>query len=206
MRIIEKYFPNLNPEQAQRFGVLEAIYQKWNARINVISRQDMEAFYEHHVLHSLAMAKIIVFNPGTDVLDLGTGGGFPGIPLAILWPQVKFHLVDSVGKKIKVVEAVIDELGLRNATAERVRAEKLERRFDFILARAIGPVSETIEWINGKIKSDSKCAFPNGFFFFKGGDLEDELKPFADTARVFHLCKFFEEEFFEAKKVVYLPG
>lgn len=204
--LIEKYFPGLGKEQKEQFDKLGDLYSEWNMRINVISRKDIDALYEKHVLHSLAIAGLVHFLPGTRILDAGTGGGFPGIPLAIFFPEVHFHLVDSIGKKIKVVQAVADALGLTNVVAEQGRAEQLKGRYDFIVSRAVTTLHEFAGWTANKIDPVSRNAIPNGILYLKGGDLSAELKPFGRRAIVYNLNEMFAESFFETKKLVYLPG
>jgi 16S rRNA (guanine527-N7)-methyltransferase len=205
MDIIAKYFPKLDELQIARFVQLEPLYAEWNAQINVISRKDFEGFYERHVLHSLAIAKLISFTPGTKVLDVGTGGGFPGIPLAIMFPEVKFHLVDSIGKKIKVVNAVIEALGLKNATAQQIRAEELKDKYDFVVSRAVTRLPEFVPWVQKNIATKHINAMPNGILYLKGGEISAELKPYKRSVFVKNLSDYFEEEFFDTKKVVHLP-
>ncbi len=205
MQIITKYFPKLSEQQKARFEQLEPLYAEWNAQINVISRKDFEGFYERHVLHSLAIARLISFTPGSKVLDVGTGGGFPGIPLAILFPEVQFHLVDSIGKKIKVVNAVIESLGLQNATAQQIRAEELKDKYDFVVSRAVTRLPEFVPWVRNKISDKKINPMPNGILYLKGGDITEETKPFKKIVFVKKLSDYFEEEFFETKKVVHLP-
>jgi 16S rRNA (guanine527-N7)-methyltransferase len=204
MKTITKYFPKLSETQLSLFEQLQPLYAEWNAQINVISRKDFPDFYEHHVLHSLAIAKLISFSPGTKVLDVGTGGGFPGIPLAILFPKTQFHLVDSIGKKIKVVTSVIESLGLQNVTAQQVRAEELTEKYDFIVSRAVTRLPEFVAWVQKNIARKQINALPNGILYLKGGDLQEELKPFKKNVFVKNLSDWFEEEFFETKKVVHL--
>jgi 16S rRNA (guanine527-N7)-methyltransferase len=204
MDLIERYFPYLTPIQKEQFGKLEKTYAFWNAQINVISRKDMEAFYERHVLHSLGIAKILSFQPGTKVLDIGTGGGFPGIPLAILFPETEFLLVDSIGKKIKVVKAVIEALNLENVQTAHIRAEEVEGQFDFIVSRAVTRMAEFIPLTKGKFLKEQKNELPNGILYLKGGDLTDELALVNKTLQVLHLNTYFTESFFETKKVVYV--
>jgi 16S rRNA (guanine527-N7)-methyltransferase len=204
MNLIERYFPDLTPTQKEQFRQLEKIYAFWNAQINVISRKDMEAFYERHVLHSLGIAKIISFQPGTNVLDIGTGGGFPGIPLAILFPTTRFFLVDSIGKKIKVVKAVSDELNLKNVQSAHIRAEEVEGQFDFIVSRAVTRMAEFIPLTKGKLLKEGKNELPNGILYLKGGDLTDELAQVRKPMQVHDLNHVFTESFFETKKVVYV--
>lgn len=205
MDIITKYFPKLDKLQTKQFGQLEPLYADWNAQINLISRKDFEGFYERHVLHSLAIAKLIKFSPGTKVIDVGTGGGFPGIPLAIMFPEVKFHLVDSIGKKIKVVNAVIESLELKNATAQQIRAEELKDKYDFAVSRAVTRLPEFVPWVQKNISTKQRNPMPNGILYLKGGDISAEIKPFKRSVFVKNLSDYFEEEFFETKKVVHLP-
>ena len=202
--ILYKYFPNLTKEQKSRFQKLYGVYKHWNDQINVISRKDFDQFYERHVLHSLGVAKIISFQEGTDVLDVGTGGGFPGIPLAILFPNVRFHLIDSIGKKIKVVNEVIRELELSNVTAEQIRAEEVKGKYDFVISRAVTQMSKFMPWVRGKFKKKGKNGYPNGIFYLKGGDLKDELSSVKEYTEINELSDYFEESFFETKKVVYI--
>lgn len=203
--MIQKYFTSLSETQISRFARLGPIYAEWNEKINVISRKDIGSLYEKHVLHSLAIAKVIRFTPGTTILDVGTGGGFPGIPLAILFPEVSFHLVDSIGKKIKVVKAVAEALQLDNVVADQVRAEELKVKYDFVVSRAVTTLPEFVKWILKNISAIPKNSLPNGVLYLKGGDLTNELKPFGKRTVVYNLGDFFTEEFFETKKLVYLP-
>lgn len=197
---LTKYFPGLSPEQLARFSQLQPLYAHWNAQINVISRKDMEHFHTHHVLHSLGIAKVKSFDPGMEILDVGTGGGFPGIPLAILFPETKFHLVDSIGKKIKVVQEVADALQLKNVKAEQRRAEELSGQYDYVVSRAVAPWNELYLWTNKALRTKGK-----GWLLLKGGDLSEEFSAVKNKV-VFHsLADFFEEEFFETKKVVEVP-
>ncbi|MBR9854666.1 MAG: 16S rRNA (guanine(527)-N(7))-methyltransferase RsmG [Algicola sp.] len=202
--LIFKYFTTLNEEQREHFAKLEELYHDWNQKINVVSRKDIDELYLRHVLHSLGIAKIQIFNEGADILDVGTGGGFPGIPLAILFPNVKFTLVDAIGKKIKVVNEVVEGLGLQNVEAYHSRVEDIPGQFDFIVSRAVAAMPTFVHWTKGKIKKDSAHQRKNGILYLKGGDLSDELKGY-ETVQVFDLNEYFEEEFFETKKVVYLP-
>ena len=205
MEVILKYFPNLTERQREQFAALLPLYEDWNAKINVISRKDMDAFYEHHVLHSLAVARVVSFRPLSEVLDVGTGGGFPGIPLAILFPETHFTLVDSIGKKIRVVEAVAQALRLDNVKALQCRAEQLQGEFDFIVSRAVTAMPELVGWVRGLVSPSNYHPLHNGLLCLKGGDLEAELKPFGKKNKVYDISGFFEEAYFETKKVVYLP-
>jgi len=205
MEIILKYFPELNEIQRNRFAQLQELYGFWNSQINVISRKDIDNLYVNHVLHSLAIAKVVSFLEGSTILDVGTGGGFPGIPLAILYPDVHFHLVDSIGKKIKVVEAVSKGLNLNNVTFEQIRAEQLKDKYDFVVSRAVTSLPEFISWIQGKISKKHNHKIKNGVFYLKGGDLEEEIKPFRKIATTFDIRDYFKEDYFETKKIVYLP-
>jgi len=203
MEEILKYFPNLTEKQKLQFSQLKPLYTEWNERINVISRKDIDGLYVRHVLHSLAIAKAVEFNDGADVLDVGTGGGFPGIPLAILFPKVNFHLVDSIQKKILVVNEVAHSLGLENVKAEAVRAEKIKSKYDFVVSRAVTQMPKFAGWVRNKIKEESNHPIPNGILYLKGGDLTEELKDFGKV-RIFNLSDYFSNEFFETKKVVFL--
>ena len=202
--VVFRYFPNLTDEQRVQFAQLGSLYQDWNLKINVVSRKDIDEIYLRHVLHSLGIAKIIEFQKGAEILDVGTGGGFPGIPLAIMFPECRFTLVDSIGKKIRVVEEVLQGLGLKNVTAINKRVEDINGQFDFIVSRAVAAMPTFVRWISGRIKSKSKHRIGNGILYLKGGELSEELKDFP-VAEIHHLSSFFEEEFFETKKVVYLP-
>lgn len=203
--LIQKYFPDLSTEQLEQFGRLRDLYELWNSQINVISRKDMENLYEKHVLHSLGIAKVCNFVDDTEVLDVGTGGGFPGIPLAIMFPNVQFHLVDSIGKKIKVVTEVAQALGLKNVKAEHERAEKIRGTYDFIVSRAVTRMAPFMTWIQNKINRNHYNPLDNGVLYLKGGDLEEELSEIKRKYKLYNLPDFFEEEFFETKKVVYVP-
>lgn len=205
MDIILKYFPDLTPDQREKFSKLKPIYEEWNEKINVISRKDMEHFYEKHVLHSLGIAKVIEFKPGTKILDIGTGGGFPGIPLAILFPETHFHLVDSIGKKITVVKDVARQLKLTNVEAQQTRAEDLVRRYDFIVSRAVTRFANFLPWVKGKFKREDFNEFQNGMLLLKGGDVDEEMEERDLSYVSYHLDDYFKEEFFETKKVVYVP-
>ena len=204
MEEILQYFPSLSEEQIAQFEKLEALYQDWNAKINVISRKDIDELYTKHVLHSLAIAKVQSFEPGTYILDVGTGGGFPGIPLAILFPETRFYLIDVIAKKIKVVQAVAEALQLKNVKAEQMRAENVKGDFDFIVSRAVTNMPDFVSWIKDKIKKTSKHELKNGILYLKGGDLTEELKDFP-KATEYNISDFFEPDFFETKKVVHLP-
>lgn len=204
MELIDKYFPDLSDEQHEKLAQLKAVYEHWNNQINVISRKDMDDFYERHVLHSLAIAKVINFRPGTKILDIGTGGGFPGIPLAILFPECHFFLVDSIGKKIKVVKEVATELGLKNVRAAHERAENIKEKFDFVVSRAVTAMPRFLPWTNNKFLKEQNNSYPNGIFYLKGGDLTEELKGIRQDMEIVDLTKFFDEAFFETKKVVYV--
>ena len=201
---ILKYFPDLTDNQIKQFQKLEVLYQDWNAKINVISRKDIDELYIKHVLHSLAIAKIQPFESGTYILDVGTGGGFPGIPLAILFPETRFYLIDIILKKINVVKAVAEALELRNVKAEQIRAENVKGDFDFILSRAVTNMPDFVSWVKDKIKKQNKHELKNGILYLKGGDLTEELKDFP-KATEYNISEFFENEFFETKKVVHLP-
>lgn len=202
--LIYKYFPNLTDLQKNQFAQLFDLYKDWNSKINVVSRKDFDDFYLKHVLHSLGIAECIDFKAGSEVLDVGTGGGFPGIPLAIMFPETRFLLVDSIGKKIKVADGVIDALGLKNVKAKQMRAEQVEHKFDFIVSRAVTQMPVFLTWVRKKIKKQDKNAYPNGLLYLKGGDLTDEMKPVREYYEMVDLSSFFEEDFFETKKVVYV--
>jgi len=205
MDLILKYFPNLTERQKEQFAALPDLYNDWNSKINVISRKDMDNFVEHHVLHSLAIAKVVQFKTMCDIMDLGTGGGFPGIPLAIMFPDSNFYLVDSIGKKIKVVKDVAEQLQLKNVTAEQIRAEQVQRDFDFVVSRAVTDLSQFAGWVRGKISDIHYHKLRNGIIYLKGGDLTDEIAPFRKKVRTWDIADFFEEPYFETKKVIYMP-
>jgi 16S rRNA (guanine527-N7)-methyltransferase len=204
MEVILKHFPNITEVQKEQFRQLDSLYHDWNEKINVISRKDIDALYTKHVLHSLGIAKIQPFEPGSFVLDVGTGGGFPGIPLAILFPETRFYLIDVIAKKVKVVQAVADALGLKNVKAEQIRAENVKGDFDFIVSRAVTNMPDFVSWVKTKIKKQHKHELKNGILYLKGGDLTEELAAFP-KATLYDLSDFFEDEFFETKKVVHLP-
>lgn len=203
--IIFRYFPDLTATQKEQFQKLFSLYSEWNEKINVISRKDIDNLYVNHVLHSLGIAKVQTFNPGASILDVGTGGGFPGIPLAILFPNTQFHLVDSIGKKITVVKNVADGLGLKNVRAEQIRAEQIKGDYDFIVSRAVTRLKEFYGWIHRKAKKNSTHHLFNGILYLKGGDLEEELAELKKPYQLVTLSDYFSEEFFETKKVVYVP-
>lgn len=203
--LILKYFPGLSTEQQKQFAQLQSLYEHWNAQINVISRKDIDLLYERHVLHSLGIAKVMAFKSKTHIMDVGCGGGFPGIPLAIMFPECNFYLVDSIGKKIKVVNEVAQTLGLKNVKAEHKRAEDVKEKFEFIISRAVTEFPSFYRWVQNKVSKNQFNVLPNGILYLKGGDLSEEFKDFQKRV-VFHdLKNFFEEEFFETKKVVYMP-
>lgn len=203
--LIYKYFPKLTQQQRDQFAALSELYGHWNAQINVISRQDMDGLYEKHVLHSLGIAKVIHFKPGTEILDVGTGGGFPGIPLAILFPLVDFHLVDSIGKKIKVVQEVATALGLKNVRAEQTRVEHMDTAYDFVVSRAVTRLLPFMGWVRYKVRKTGNNDLPNGVLYLKGGDLAEELAEVPDKYRIFSLSDYFAEDYFETKKVIFIP-
>lgn len=204
MEQILHYFPDLTPLQKEQFAQLYDLYSDWNAKINVISRKDIDELYTRHVLHSLGIAKVMAFKPGAAVMDVGTGGGFPGIPLAILFPETNFYLIDVIAKKIKVVNEVATALGLKNVKAEQKRAETVNEEFDFIVSRAVTNMPDFVKWVKDKTKKDSVHDFKNGILYLKGGDLTEELAVY-QTVQLFDLSDYFSDEFFETKKVVYLP-
>ncbi|MFO7997352.1 MAG: 16S rRNA (guanine(527)-N(7))-methyltransferase RsmG [Bacteroidales bacterium] len=206
MENLKKYFPELGLQQVEQLAMLYGIYGEWNARINVISRKDMEFFYTRHVLHSLSVMKVISFRPWTTILDVGTGGGFPGIPLAICFPDCEFLLVDSIGKKIMVVSDVASRLGLKNVNTLQARAETLEGRFDFVISRAVTALPKFMKWVAGKVEPRGFNDIPNGVLYLKGGDIEGELAGLSMHVREYPLNRFFSEDFFETKKLVHLYG
>jgi 16S rRNA (guanine527-N7)-methyltransferase len=203
--VLFRYFPQLTESQKNQYQKLQGLYKEWNDKINVISRKDIDNLYVNHVLHSMGIARAVSFKAGSLILDVGTGGGFPGIPLAILFPEVQFHLVDSIGKKITVVKSVADALGLKNVTAEQVRAEQLKAEYDFIVSRAVTRLKEFYGWIHKRIKKKSNHELFNGVLYLKGGDLEEELAELKKPHQIFELSDYFKEEFFETKKIVYVP-
>jgi len=204
-QIIESYFPALTALQQKQFALLGPLYQEWNEKINVISRKDIDNLYLNHVLHSLGIAKVISFKPGAEILDVGTGGGFPGVPLAILFPESNFHLVDSIGKKITVVKAVAEGLGLKNVKAQQVRVEEMKGDYDFIVSRAVARMQEFYGWVRNKSKKESLHNLDNGILYLKGGDLDEELEELKKPYALYTLSDYFREAFFETKKVVFIP-
>ena len=205
LKIIEKYFPNLTDDQKEQFQQLKPLYEEWNAQINVISRKDIESLYERHVLHSLSLAKFISFKDRTKLMDLGCGGGFPGIPLAILFPKVSFTMIDSIGKKIKVVQEITDAIGLNNVKVHHMRAEKVNDCFDFVITRAVAPMMDLVKWTRKKYIKEQKHAIENGVIALKGGDLSQELASWGNRKTTVHLYDYFEEAFFETKKIIHVP-
>ena len=204
LELIEKYFLSISPQQHEQFSALKELYKDWNLKINVVSRKDIDELYLRHVLHSLAISKIQAFKPGAQILDVGTGGGFPGIPLAILFPETQFHLVDSIGKKIKVVDEVVEGLKLANVKSSNSRVEEIKRKYDFIVSRAVAAMPTFVHWVKDKIAKNSVHELKNGILYLKGGDLEEELSSYK-TARIYPLKDIYDEDFFETKKLVYLP-
>ena len=203
MKQILKYFPHLTETQIDQFSQLKKLYSFWNEQINVISRKDIDAIYEHHVLHSLAIAKVINFKNDTSVLDVGTGGGFPGIPLAILFPETNFFLIDSIGKKIKVVKEITKELKLNNVNSEQIRVENIKKKYDFIISRAVTNFPKFVTLVKKNIHTHDKNPLPNGILYLKGGDFNEEIKDIKNSVSIYNISDFFEEEFFETKKIVY---
>lgn len=199
-----KYFPNLSQQQLDQYELLAKEFLSWNEKINLISRKDTENLFEHHILHSLAIAKVCKFKPQCEVMDIGTGGGFPGLPLAIMFPETKFYLVDSIGKKIKVVQALIEALGLKNVKAEQIRAENVNRQFDFIVSRAVTYLPDFMQWTKGKISKIQYHDLANGVLYLKGGDLTEELSTIKNKIKIYNIDNYFEEEFFETKKVIHV--
>ncbi|WP_159948964.1 16S rRNA (guanine(527)-N(7))-methyltransferase RsmG [Polaribacter septentrionalilitoris] len=204
MELIHKYFKNLTEKQIEQFEKLQGLYQDWNLKINVVSRKDIDELYLRHVLHSLGIAKVMQFKPNTKVMDVGTGGGFPGIPLAILFPETQFHLVDSIGKKIKVVDEVVTGLGLENVKTTHGRVEEVKETYDFIVSRAVAQMETFVRWTKGKIAKKQNNDLKNGILYLKGGDLSEELQKYTTTT-IYDLPNYFDEPFFETKKVVHLP-
>ena len=204
MNLISKYFPDLSDVQRQQFDALQGLYEEWNSKINVISRKDIASLYLRHVLHSLSIAKIIHFKESTRILDIGTGGGFPGLPLAILFPEAKFHLVDSINKKLKVVNGVSESLGLQNIKTTHARAESIKGQYDFIISRAVTNMPDFVSWIKNRVAKKSIHEISNGILYLKGGNLSEELKLYT-KATTYNISAFFEEDFFETKKIVHLP-
>jgi 16S rRNA (guanine527-N7)-methyltransferase len=204
MELVQHYFPDLTDDQILQFRKLEELYKDWNIKINVVSRKDIDELYLRHVLHSLGIAKVMRFEPNSHILDVGTGGGFPGIPLAILHPECQFHLVDSIAKKLKVVNEVVEGLGLTNVKTTHSRVEDIDEKFDFIVSRAVAAMPTFVHWVKGKIAKNQRHDFKNGILYLKGGDLSEELDNYK-TASVHNLSDYFKEDFFETKKVVHLP-
>lgn len=205
IEIIKKYFPQLTPKQEEQFAALDALYHDWNAKINVISRKDIDNLYEHHILHSLAIAKYINFREGTNVLDFGTGGGFPGIPLAIFFPEANFKLIDGTGKKVRVAQEVADAIGLENVLPSHLRGEEEKGKFDFIVSRAVMPLPDLMKIVKKNIASDQHNVLPNGVIVLKGGNLDEELKPYKNIAEKTELSQWFDEEWFKEKYLIYVP-
>lgn len=206
IEIIKKYFPQLTPKQEEQFAALDALYHDWNAKINIISRKDIDNLYEHHILHSLAIAKYINFREGTNVLDFGTGGGFPGIPLAIFFPEANFKLIDGTGKKVRVAQEVADAIGLDNVLPAHLRGEEEKGKFDFIVSRAVMPLPDLMKIVKKNIASDQHNVLPNGVIVLKGGNLDEELKPYKNIAEKTELSQWFDEEWFKEKYLIYVPG
>jgi len=205
MKEILKYFPDLTKEQQRQIAALDELYRDWNAKINVISRKDIDHLYEHHVLHSMAIAKIIQFRAGTKILDFGTGGGFPGIPLAILFPECDFKLIDGTGKKIRVAQEVCNAIGLKNCHPEHLRGEDEKGKYDFIVSRAVMPLPDLLKIVKKNISKEQHNALPNGIICLKGGDLQEEMRPFRNLVEISDISKFFSKEWFKEKNIIYLP-
>ncbi len=206
IELIKKYFPHLSAKQIEQFTALDALYHDWNSKINVISRKDIDNLYEHHILHSLAIAKYITFREGTNVLDFGTGGGFPGIPLAIFFPEANFKLIDGTGKKVRVAQEVADAIGLENVLPAHLRGEEEKGKFDFIVSRAVMPLPDLMKIVKKNIAPDQHNTFPNGVIVLKGGNLNDELKPYKKIVEKTELSQWFDEEWFKEKYLIYVPG
>ena len=204
MEQLLRYFPQLTEQQQRQFAALDALYRDWNAKINVISRKDIDNLYPHHVLHSLGIAKVITFRPGTHVMDIGTGGGFPGIPLAILFPEVQFHLLDSIGKKIKVAQSVADALELTNVRTSHQNVREEKEKYDFVVSRAVMQMEDLVRLVRKNVHHEQRNSLPNGLICLKGGDIQQEMRPFKHCCDVWPLHTYFEEEFFETKKVAYV--
>ena len=205
MEFVLKYFDGLSDLQKKQFEQLTGLYREWNEKINVISRKDIDELEIHHVLHALAIAKVISFKPGTKIMDVGTGGGFPGIPLAILFPETEFFLVDSIGKKIRVVQEIVAALGLRNVRAEQIRVEQVKEKFDFIVSRAVTAFPAFLGWTRNRIGNKSFNDLPNGILYLKGGDFEEEIQKYKEKISVYSIPDFFSEDYFETKKIIYMP-
>ncbi len=205
LQLLRKYFPEITPVQISQFEKMDPLYREWNEQINVVSRKDIDSLYERHILHSLGIAKVCAFKPGTEILDVGTGGGFPGIPLAVLFPECQFTLVDSIGKKIKVVEEISGALGLKNVNALNKRVEQVDVQVDFVVSRAVTRFAPFYEWVRHKFLKGGFNSLDNGILYLKGGDLKDEMKEYGKKYQIFELNTFFDEEFFETKKVIYIP-
>ncbi len=204
MQLIEKYFPNLTERQKEQFDALYELYLDWNTKINVISRKDIENLYLHHVLHSLSIAKVLEFKDGTSIMDVGTGGGFPGVPLAILFPNCKFHLVDRIGKKVRVAKEISEAIGLTNISFRHCGVEEEKTKFDFIVSRAVMPLGDLLKLVRKNVKKEQANGMPNGLICLKGGDLQEEVRPYKNQAILFDLQDYFDEEFFKTKKAVYV--
>jgi 16S rRNA (guanine527-N7)-methyltransferase len=205
MNIINEYFPRLSEQQTAQLGMLDELYREWNAKINVISRKDIDNLYEHHVLHSMAIAKVLNFKPGTEILDFGTGGGFPGIPLAILFPECHFKLIDGTGKKIRVAEEVCKAIGLENCQPTHLRGEEEKGKYDFVVSRAVMPLPDLVKIIKKNISKTQRNALPNGVLCLKGGDVQEETRPFRNIVHITHLSDYFKEQWFKEKHCIYLP-
>lgn len=205
MNIINEYFPRLSEQQTAQLGMLDELYREWNAKINVISRKDIDNLYEHHVLHSMAIAKVLNFKPGTEILDFGTGGGFPGIPLAILFPECHFKLIDGTGKKIRVAEEVCKAIGLENCQPTHLRGEEEKGKYDFVVSRAVMPLPDLVKIVKKNISKTQRNALPNGVLCLKGGNVQEETRPFHNIVQITHLSDYFKEQWFKEKHCIYLP-